>query len=1653
MKFFFLAVSFFCAPKLFAQTFGNEWIQNSQIYYKFSLAKEGIYRISYEQMKSAGIEVDLINPKGIQIFTKGREVALLAVGESDNAFDPGDYIEFYGTYNDGALDQVLYQSPAEQPHAYSSLYTDSLTYFLTWTGGNNGKRMVAFSNTNYSGKTPDSYFLYKSIKWFKDAWFDGSPFAGGYGLFSEYTEGEGWFSSPYFEGGDLHSITTPDYIVSGPAPKLHFKLFGKSDPVVSDAQGYNHEVEVRAGNSLDVIYTEKFKGYAKIEQDLTLLSSQMDVNTKVKFTSSYLSKGRQAVSSIDITYPRGFNLNNSSQFRFSYNSLNSYLKFSNYPSGKSNPKILDLGNDLLIDANVSGNDLQFNIPVAGVSDLFIYDSVDAIWIDASAIKPVSFNLYDFTASNYDFLIISNEKLDSAVSLYADYRNSAEGGGHNVFVAYTSQLYDQFYYGIHHPMALRNFCFYILSTQPQKPEFLFLIGKGQRYSRITFDANNRNQEDLVPTFGDPPSDYPFTSGLAGTQLEPAIPTGRIPCRTLEQLINYLEKVKLYEKLGPEPWRKNVIHLAGGMDFSESQTFNSYLTEFYNILKGPFFGGKRKLFSKGDAVPVDKSLTSLIQEEIARGVSMVTYFGHGSAQVLEVEIGEVKDFDNAGKYPLFYFNGCALGNSFEQYSIPESFLFEPLNGAISWVASTTFGFTGELYQYGRIFHNNIFKDNFGLTIAQNLKKTIEQYQNPASNYNRTQSRQLIYLGDPAIKIFSPDKPDYITEPSGVSVYKESAADPGKKIKIILDNIGKATDDTVAVLLRLKNSVGDTTTLPVLYRPSVYYRDTIIVNLGNSPIRVSGLMRCNITIDPMDLIAELTPIGEGNNYTEVNLFFPDDGIRIVFPVNDEIMSKPEARLMVQSNNIYKGEQEVMFELDTNPHFNSPVLIQSGVIKGTHFVEFKASLPPFDSTDYFWRARLNIPVSEGGEWNYGTFRYIYKSPEGWSQGYYSKIGKSELNGLRLDSNSRKLEFIRKLSGSYTIETTGANGPQERYIYGDFGLDFFGYINTNGLRILAINPDNEDRYSDGSPYNTTVSTNWWVLPGEYFKKYYTIGGKSGVYYYNTTIKTQRDSLISLINRIPVGYYILLYSGPVMGVSTWEPEVFDALKTVGISKINLNIDGHPYIATGVKGMTEGQATEVFPDFTNTTVPANRQKINQTIKLTPKVSTGDIRSKKVGPAMRWDMAYLNIDREIYDSVFTEIIAYDSNGNVGVVAGMTSDRVIDLSSINAKSYPYIELKLYLTDATNRSPADLLNWTVLFEGVPEGALESVANFTSDIDTLQENQVLSFKTAFRNISDKPMDSVWVRVTSKNYLSNMTDTIIWQSFKNLLSGDSFQISVALNTLAKVGNNELLVEVNPGFIQPEQSLANNVLIKSFFVIRDQKNPLFDVTFDGIHILNNDIVSSRPQIIIEARDDNPFVLLDEESLFSISLKSPDSEDTFRVYDQFSPEIQFKAPANETEKARLTFSPDKLVDGKHTLNVQVTDKAGNLAGSEEYSIDFQVINKSAITHFYPYPNPFTTKTRFVFTLTGDKLPDYLKIQIMTISGKIVREIMLSELGQLRIGNNITDFAWDGTDEFGDKLANGVYLYKVTAKTDGKEIDRRETSADNFFTQDIGKMYILR
>jgi hypothetical protein len=345
-----------------------------------------------------------------------------------------------------------------------------------------------------------------------------------------------------------------------------------------------------------------------------------------------------------------------------------------------------------------------------------------------------------------------------------------------------------------------------------------------------------------------------------------------------------------------------------------------------------------------------------------------------------------------------------------------------------------------------------------------------------------------------------------------------------------------------------------------------------------------------------------------------------------------------------------------------------------------------------------------------------------------------------------------------------------------------------------------------------------------------------------------------------------------------------------------------------------------------------------------------------------------------------------------------------------------------------------------------------TYKIPDKHEGEKFSVDFVFQNISSRNFeDSLDVQYTLYN-TDTRKRTIKTFKIGKLAAGDTAKFSIPVQTDGAMGNNVLQVYVNPR-IQAEQNYANNIYEVPFKVNRDNIHPVLDVAFDGIRIMDGDIVSPSPLITISLKDENKTLIRKDTVGMELFLKKSCEGCTFERINFGQQDLRWASASAETNDFRIEYNPKNLPDGVYTLQVQGSDVSGNISGVEPYRISFEVVNESKITHFYPYPNPFSSNTRFVFTLTGGEIPNQIKIQIMTVTGKVVREITQDELGPIRIGNNISSFAWDGTDEFGDKLANGVYLYRVTVKNNGQNIERRQTAADKGFKKDFGKIYILR
>jgi hypothetical protein len=384
---------------------------------------------------------------------------------------------------------------------------------------------------------------------------------------------------------------------------------------------------------------------------------------------------------------------------------------------------------------------------------------------------------------------------------------------------------------------------------------------------------------------------------------------------------------------------------------------------------------------------------------------------------------------------------------------------------------------------------------------------------------------------------------------------------------------------------------------------------------------------------------------------------------------------------------------------------------------------------------------------------------------------------------------------------------------------------------------------------------------------------------------------------------------------------------------------------------------------------------------------------------------------------------------------------------------------------TPIQLKNWHVINSPLPDASIDAATYYTGlqQYDTLQEGQNGKFAIAVRNISGVGMDSLLVKYSIIDQNQVIHD-VVYPIQDSLRPGAILIDTISFSTKGLVGLNFFTIEVNHYsngtniYHQPELTYINNLLQIPFYVIEENINPILDVTFDGRRIMNDEIISPKSTVLITLKDENPYLIMDNDSdtsRFGIYLTYPSGiQKRIPFLDENGNTIMEWTPANsQNKKFKITYLGDFNENGTYTLSVQGSDKTGNLSGDLEYKVSFKIDHESKITQVLNYPNPFSSNTRFVFTLTGSEIPEIFRIKIFTVTGKLIKEIDESDIGPINIGNNITTYAWDGKDEYGDQLANGVYLYTVESKVNGKSIPTMQTSTDGYFKKGIGKMYLIR
>lgn len=1698
---------FFISAIAMGQSYNNEWIDYAKTYYKFKVGSTGLYRITTNELNTIGLAGEAA--QNFQLWRNGKQVALYTSAAS-GALGASGYIEFWGEKNDGVPDKDLYRSPDWQLSDKESLLTDTAAFFLTINPAGNNLRFAAAANSvNGNTLSPEPYFIYSARYNFKDHINRGraSVISGEYLYSSSYDIGEMW-ASPEIQPlspltADLNNLFVA---TAGPVATFRIGMAG------SAPNGYpnNRTYKVVLNNfSPAIIDTVLNQFDSRINYNNAVpLSFIASNNASFKITNTFTDINDRIVCNfLELNYPRQFNFGSSATFPFTMpaSATSKYLEIT-FNAGGSTPVLYDLTNNRRYVADVSGGLVRFVLPPSSSATDFVLTSQAAgVAKVVSSFHQRSFINYSAAGNQGDYLIITHPSLQvtysgaNQVDQYRLYRNSVAGGSFASKIYDIDQLVDQFAFGIKKsPFSVKNFLRYARAKFSAPPKYAFLIGKGLDYADYRQNENNPQAErlNLIPTWGYPASDVL----LASDNLDPVMNTliGRLSVLYPQEIASYLDKVKQYEQaqqntiqtIDNKAWMKNIIHVVGANDPFLDGLLSGYMQGYQRIIEDTLFGGKVINFNKsstGDATP---QVNNLMKQTIEKGVSLISYFGHSAATTLDYNLNDPFVFNNTGKYPMFIVNGCNAGNLFDfdttrftvTNNISEKFVLAKDHGSIGFIASTHFGVTNYLDIYNQALYTSFGRTGYGKSISYNINEGIRDLMNGRSNDlgARLHAEEATLHGDPAVKMNSFALPDFVIEDPQIHIEPNivSVADSQFTIKAFIYNIGKATGDSVTVQVKQQYPDG---TAAVLYQKrmkSIRFMDSIVLKVPIVGSRDRGDNRITVTIDNDDKYAEISELN--NTATRLFTIFEDE-LKPVYPYNYSIVNKTNIKLVASTANPIVSSRQYVMEIDTTKNFNSSFKASRTITSVGGIIEFDPGLSFKDSTVYYWRV---APVVTTGamRWNNASFVYLANTSNGFNQSHKYQHLESAADRIYLDTTDVKWKF---LPGSASLVVTqsifGTSGSEDN----QFSVAVNGLIDiasaTIGHSVIfhVFDPVTMKPY-----YNQTVPST--VKGG-------AVGGFMGsaqidvspdpnynpkTRQYNFEFSyldtTGRRKMRDFMDWIPAKAYVVIRFNidepfnktPLVNDYKNDEQVYGAgnsfysrLKGVGFADIDSF--NRPRTWAFVYKKNDPTFTPVSNFSAGT---ADKAVIN--IQVPTTTSNAVITSPTFGPAAAWKQVKWrgsSLEATPGDVAIVNVIGITSIGQADTLYRLnTSQQDFDISAVKASQYPFIRLSMRNEDAVNYTPYQLRYWRLLYDPVPEGALAPNIVYRSK-DTLDVGEKLDFAIAFKNISDVAFrDSLKTNVVilDKN---NVSTAVTGTKKKILQSGDTTVISYAIDTKALSGSNTLFVDVNPTSDQPEQYHFNNFLYKNFYVRADTHNPLMDVTFDGVHILNGDIVSAKPKIVIKLKDEAKFLALDDTSLATVLVRYPNG--TTRRFAFGTDTLRFDPADLSTGKneATIEFSPAFLQDSDgsdYQLIVRAKDKSGNNAGNIEYTVSFQVFNKPMITNMFNYPNPFTTSTAFVFTITGVDIPQNLRIQIMTVTGKIVKDITKADLGPLHIGRNITEYKWDGTDQYGQKLANGIYLYRVITNLNGNSLGKFETyqgsnkvDTDKYFNKGYGKMYLMR
>lgn len=318
-----------------------------------------------------------------------------------------------------------------------------------------------------------------------------------------------------------------------------------------------------------------------------------------------------------------------------------------------------------------------------------------------------------------------------------------------------------------------------------------------------------------------------------------------------------------------------------------------------------------------------------------------------------------------------------------------------------------------------------------------------------------------------------------------------------------------------------------------------------------------------------------------------------------------------------------------------------------------------------------------------------------------------------------------------------------------------------------------------------------------------------------------------------------------------------------------------------------------------------------------------------------------------------------------------------------------------------------------------------TGFIGDANGNKITSFNgTMYPSVFDKPVKLTTLDNSGNGFTDSfrLQKNVIYRGKASVTNGD-FSFSFIVPKDEGIHSNYGLSKISyfaQGDTMDAAGFDGNIIMggTSNTPINDTQGPNIKLYMNTNQFVAGGITNDNPYIYAEVSDSSGINTTDIAIGHDIVATLDANTAHGYVLNDY-----YQADLNKYQSGKIKYQVNSLSEGHHHLNLKVWDILNNSSTS---ATDFVVAKSAevALAHVLNYPNPFTTSTKFF--VEHNQACDYLNIevQIFTITGRAVKTIQQYVHNE---GFRIEGIAWDGRDDFGDKLARGVYIYKVTVKND--------------------------